>query len=106
MNMFVNDLNLNACVKSTEIFISEKILTNLIYLPVQSISIRRGVLDITLCDKLVSDLRQVGGFLRILRFPPPIKTGRHDITDILLKMALNSINLNQTLLIMKFGRKC
>ena len=23
--------------------------------------------------KLVSDLRQVGGFLRILRFPPPIK---------------------------------
>jgi hypothetical protein len=27
--MFVNDLILNACVKSTEIFISEKILTNL-----------------------------------------------------------------------------
>jgi len=23
--------------------------------------------------KLVSDLRQVGGFLRVLRFPPPIK---------------------------------
>jgi hypothetical protein len=23
--------------------------------------------------KFVSDLRQVGGFLRILRFPPPIK---------------------------------
>jgi hypothetical protein len=23
--------------------------------------------------KLVSDLRQVGGFLRLLRFPPPIK---------------------------------
>ena len=23
--------------------------------------------------KLVSDLRQIGGFLRILRFPPPIK---------------------------------
>jgi hypothetical protein len=23
--------------------------------------------------KLVSDLRQVGGFLRALRFPPPIK---------------------------------
>ena len=51
MNMFVNDLILNACVKSTEMFISEKILTNLIYLLVQSISIRRGVLDITLCDK-------------------------------------------------------
>jgi hypothetical protein len=23
--------------------------------------------------KFVSDLRQVGGFLRLLRFPPPIK---------------------------------
>jgi len=23
--------------------------------------------------KLVSDLRKVGGFLRVLRFPPPIK---------------------------------
>jgi hypothetical protein len=23
--------------------------------------------------KLVTDLRQVGGFLRVLRFPPPIK---------------------------------
>ena len=23
--------------------------------------------------KLVSDLRQIGGFLRVLRFPPPIK---------------------------------
>jgi len=27
----------------------------------------------TLCDKIVSDLRQVGGFLRVLQFPPPIK---------------------------------
>ena len=26
-----------------------------------------------LCDKFVSDLRQVGCFLRVLRFPPPIK---------------------------------
>ena len=30
----------------------------------------RGVLDTTLFDKFVSDLRQVGGFLW---FPPPIK---------------------------------
>ena len=36
----------------------------------------------------ISDLRQVGGFLRF----PPIKTDCHDITEILLKMALNSIN--------------
>jgi hypothetical protein len=25
-----------------------------------------------LCDKFVSDFRQVDGFLRVLRFPPPI----------------------------------
>jgi hypothetical protein len=42
--------------------------------------------------KFVSDLRQVGGFLRVLRFPPPIKIDRHDITEILLKVALNTIN--------------
>jgi hypothetical protein len=35
----------------------------------------------------VSDLRHVSGFLR---FPPPIKY-QHDITEILLKVALNSI---------------
>jgi len=33
---------------------------------------RRGVFDTTLCDKFVSDLRQVSGFLRVFRFPPPI----------------------------------
>jgi hypothetical protein len=43
--------------------------------------------------KFVSDLRQVGGFLRVLRFPPPSnKTVRHDITEILLKVALSIIN--------------
>ena len=30
----------------------------------------RGVLDTTLCDKIVGDFREVCGFLR---FPPPIK---------------------------------
>ena len=29
--------------------------------------------DLNCCDKVFSDLRQVGGFLRGLRFPPPIK---------------------------------
>ena len=42
--------------------------------------------------KFVSDLWQVGGFLRVLRFPP-IKTDRHNITEILLKLALNTITL-------------
>jgi hypothetical protein len=32
-------------------------------------------------------------FLRVLLFPPPIKTYKHDITEILLKVALNTITL-------------
>jgi hypothetical protein len=43
--------------------------------------------------KFVSDLRQVSGFLWELQFPPN-KTDRHNITEILLKVALNTINLN------------
>ena len=38
--------------------------------------------------KFVSHFRQVGGFLR---FPPTNKTDRHDITEISLKVALNTI---------------
>ena len=41
--------------------------------------------------KFVSDLWQVGGFLWVLRFPPPNKTDHRDITEILLKVALNII---------------
>jgi len=43
--------------------------------------------------KFVSDLRQVGGFLSALQFPPPTKTDRHDITEILLKVVLNTTTL-------------
>jgi hypothetical protein len=39
--------------------------------------------------KFASDLWQVGGFLQ---FPSPIKTDRQDITEIFLKVALNTIN--------------
>jgi hypothetical protein len=42
--------------------------------------------------KFVSDLRHISGFLLVLRFPPPIKLTRRDITEILLKVALNTIN--------------
>jgi hypothetical protein len=43
--------------------------------------------------KFVSDLRQVGCFLRVLQFPPPIKPETpYNITEILLKVALNTIN--------------
>ena len=38
--------------------------------------------------KFVRDLQQVDGFLQILWFPPPIKLT--DITEILLKVALNT----------------
>jgi len=50
--------------------------------------------------KFVSDLRQVSGFLWVLRFPPPIKlTASIQLkikTEILLEVALNTIN--QTIL--------
>jgi hypothetical protein len=42
--------------------------------------------------KFVSDLRQVGGFLRVLQFSPTNKTDRHEITEILLNVSLNTIN--------------
>ena len=42
--------------------------------------------------KFVSDLRQVGGFLRVHQFPPN-KTDRNDIAEILLKVALTTITL-------------
>ena len=45
--------------------------------------------------KFVSDLRQVGGFPRVLRFSPPIYFDRHDITEILLKVMLNTKAKNQ-----------
>jgi hypothetical protein len=42
--------------------------------------------------KIVSDLRQ-DGFLQVLCFSSINKTGRHNITEILLKVALNTITL-------------
>ena len=39
---------------------------------------------------VVSNLRQFSGFLRALRFPPPNKSDRHDMAEILLKVALNT----------------
>jgi hypothetical protein len=45
--------------------------------------------------KFVSDFWQVDGFLWALRFPPPIKltTTMYIVAEILLKVALNTINL-------------
>ena len=47
--------------------------------------------------KFVSDLRQVGGFLPGTLVSSTNKTDRHDITEILMKMALSTMNLNLTL---------
>ena len=51
--------------------------------------------------KLVSDLQQVSGFLWVLPISYAIKTDRHDITEILLKVALKTIyqNQNQTMFV-------
>ena len=50
----------------------------------------------TLYDK-VCDLLQVCGFLLVLWFPPSIINDRHKITEILLKVALNTISLTPQL---------
>jgi hypothetical protein len=44
--------------------------------------------------KFVSDLQKFSGFLRVLGFLPN-KTDCHNITEILLKVALNTINLTK-----------
>jgi hypothetical protein len=47
--------------------------------------------------KFVSDLQHVGGFLTGTLVSSTNKTDRHDITEILMKMALSTMNLNLTL---------
>ena len=59
----------------------------------------RGVLDTILCERFVSDLRQFFGFLRLSPVSSSIKTDHHDITEILLKVALNPITPAIALLI-------
>jgi hypothetical protein len=54
----------------------------------------RGVLDTSCNIKFVSDFRKVSGFLRVLRFPKPIKLSATimNITEILLKVAIKHHN--------------
>ena len=55
--------------------------------------IKKGTLDSQLqVIKFTSCLPMVGGSLQVLRLFPPLKTGRHDIAEKLLKVALNTIN--------------
>ena len=44
---------------------------------------------------MVSNLRQVDGFLWVLWFPPPMKLTAIDISELLLKVALHTIKPNQ-----------
>ena len=56
----------------------------------------------------VSELRQVGRFLRVLRFPSN-KTDRHDMTEIVLKVALTIIeilSLNHNVSSLKIDNHC
>ena len=72
-----------------------------ILLPMQSVHITTNVVGSNSpqarCTRynimFVSDLRKVGGFLRVLRFPPTIKLTATIIIEILLKVALNTIIL-------------
>ena len=43
---------------------------------------------------LYNFIKFVCGFLLVLRFPPPKKTDRNDITEILLKVVLSTTTLN------------
>jgi hypothetical protein len=51
---------------------------------------------------LVSVTGQVGGFPRVLRFPPSIKLTHHDIAVILLIMASNTITPYKGLVFVRF----
>jgi hypothetical protein len=62
------------------------------------IPLRRGVLDTTLCDKVCQWLAQVRGYFPGIPVSSANKTDRQDITEILLKVALNTITLTRTLL--------
>ena len=56
------------------------------------IPLRRGVLDTTLCDNVCKWLATGLWFSLDIRVSFNNKTDRHNITEILLKVALNAIN--------------
>ena len=80
--------------------------TTTVHVPMQSVPITTYVVGSNLTHgkvyliqhyviKFVSDIWQVIGFLWVLGFPPLTnKTDHHDITEILLKVALKQHNTN------------
>jgi hypothetical protein len=61
------------------------------------IPLRRGVLDITLCDKVCQWLAACQWFSPGILVSSTKKTYCHDIAEIILKVALNTITLTLTL---------
>ena len=59
------------------------------------IPLRRGVLDTTLCDKVCQWLVTVRWFSPSTSVSSTNKTDRHDIAEILLRVALNTITLTR-----------
>jgi len=55
----------------------------------------RGVLDTTLCDKFCQWLAACWWFSQGTPVSPTNNTGRHDITEIMLKATLNTITLTR-----------
>ena len=61
------------------------------------IPLTRGILNTTLCDKVCQWLATDQWFFSGTLVPPPItESDCHNITEILLKVVLNTINLTQT----------
>jgi len=54
--------------------------------------------------KFTSYLPMVGGSLRVFPASSTTKTGRHDIAEILLKVALNTINQIKSMYVGEFNK--
>jgi hypothetical protein len=65
-------------------------------LSVGVMTLSRNLLDTTLCDKVCQWLATVGLFSPSTPVSSTNKTDRHDITEILLKVALNTLPLTFT----------
>ena len=63
----------------------------------REIRIKHCTQNITLCNKFVSYLPEVGVFFAVNAVSSTNKTDRHNITEILLKVALNTITQTPTL---------
>jgi len=72
---------------------SYKPITNTAWFTPGFVNYKKGALDShPQVIKFTSCLPMVGGSLWVLRLLPPLKTGRHDIAEIFLKVALNTIS--------------